>query len=58
MDNVKSSRNIMLNLLKGFACIGVVLIHIKFPGKTGDLIKYASAYAVPIFFLIAGYFAF
>ena len=35
-----------------------VLIHISFPGKTGDLIKYASAYAVPIFFLIAGYFAF
>lgn len=58
MDYSKSNRNVMLNLLKGFACIGVVLIHITFPGKVGDLIKYASAYAVPIFFLIAGYFAF
>lgn len=40
------------------ACVGVVFIHITFPGKVGEIIKYASAYGVPIFFLIAGYFAF
>lgn len=51
-------RNKMLNLLKGFACIGVVLIHVTFPGVVGEIIKYASAYAVPLFFLIAGYYAF
>lgn len=58
MEGVKSNLNIMLNFLKGLACIGVVFIHITFPGKVGEIIKYASAYGVPIFFLIAGYFAF
>lgn len=56
MNEVK--RNTMLNLLKGFACIGVVLIHVTFPGMIGEIIKFASAYAVPVFFLIAGYYAF
>lgn len=58
MDLVTTNRNIMLNFLKGLACIGVVFIHVKFPGKVGDIVKCASAYAVPVFFLIAGYFAF
>lgn len=53
-----SKRNNKLNLLKGFACIGVVFIHIQFPGKIGKLISMVSAYAVPVFFLIAGYYAF
>ena len=49
--------NVKLNLLKGFACIGVVFIHITFPGLFGQVVLYASAYAVPIFFMIAGYYA-
>ena len=49
MEGVKSNLNIMLNFLKGLACIGVVFIHITFPGKVGEIIKYASAYGVPIF---------
>ena len=52
------SKNVKLNLLKGFACIGVVFIHVVFPGKTGQILVYASQYAVPIFFMIAGYYAF
>lgn len=56
MNEVK--RNTMLNLLKGFACIGVVLIHITFPGMVGEIVKITSAYAVPVFFMIAGYYAF
>ena len=51
-------RNIKLNLLKGFACLSVVLIHIKFPGITGQIIAKISDYAVPVFFMIAGYYAF
>ena len=47
-----------LNLLKGFACLGVVLIHIPFPGRFGQIVLYAAQYAVPVFFMIAGYFAF
>ena len=38
--------------------MGVVFIHIKFPGLFGLFVQSASKYAVPIFFMIAGYFAF
>lgn len=37
--------------------MGVVFIHVTFPGMLGQIIKYASAYAVPIFFMTAGYYA-
>lgn len=50
--------NVKLNLLKGFACFSVVFIHITFPGLFGQVVFYASAYAVPIFFMISGYYAF
>lgn len=52
------SINIMLNLLKGFACIGVVFIHIRFPGSFGEILSVASTWATPIFFMISGYYAF
>lgn len=52
------NRNSCLNLLKCIACFGVVFIHVTFPGKLGDIVKYASAFAVPIFILIAGYYSF
>lgn len=54
----KTDINVKLNLLKGFACMGVVLIHITFPGLFGVIVLNASAYAVPIFFMIAGYYAY
>lgn len=53
----KNNINFKLNFLKGMACMGVVFIHIPFPGKFGEIVLYASAYAVPIFFMIAGYYA-
>ena len=56
--NEKKIINVKLNLLKGFACIGVLFIHIRFPGLFGKIIAKASEYAVPIFFMIAGYYAF
>ena len=52
----KENRNLKLNLLKGFACIGVVFIHVTFPGKAGSIISAISGYAVPIFYMIAGYY--
>ena len=54
----KASVNVKLNLLKGFACMGVVFIHITFPGLFGQIVMHASGYAVPIFFMIAGYYAY
>ncbi len=56
MEKVK--RNIMLNLLKGLACIGVVFIHVTFPGIVGIVVKKLAAFAVPIFYLTAGYYAY
>ena len=50
--------NVKLNLLKGFACLGVILIHVGFPGLFGQIVKNIVAYAVPIFYMIAGYYAF
>ena len=53
-----NSVNNKLNLLKGFACICVVFMHISFPGMFGQIVLNASAYAVPVFFMIAGYYAY
>ena len=36
----------------------MVFIHVSFPGKTGQIIKYASMWAVPVFYMIAGYYAY
>ena len=53
----QAGRNARLNLLKGFACIGVVFIHVTFPGVFGQIIKDAAGFAVPVFFITAGYYA-
>lgn len=50
--------NHALNLLKFFACVAVVFIHVTFPGKTGEIIKSESSWAVPFFYMISGYYAF
>ena len=52
------SKNRCLNFLKGIACIGVVFIHVCFPGVTGVVAWRLSQFAVPLFLMIAGYYAF
>lgn len=52
------SRNSCLNLLKCIACFGVVFIHVTFPGVLGDIVKYSSTFAVPLFMMIAGYYSY
>lgn len=51
-------KNQTLNELKCLACIGVVFIHIKFPGDIGNYIAALSRSAVAIFFLVSGYYLF
>ena len=51
-------RNHYLNLLKCMACVAVVLIHVRFPGEVGTVLAYLSSWAVPLFMMISGYFAF
>lgn len=49
----------VLNLFKGLACISVVFVHVHFPGITGIVVHRSfSSFAVPLFLMIAGYFAF
>ena len=55
---MEKTRNHAFDVLKGIACIGVVFIHVKFLGLTGDIVSKISQFAVPIFFMIAGYYAF
>lgn len=54
----EEKRNLFLDFLKGIACIGVVFIHVTFPGKFGEIISYLARFAVPMFFMISGYYAY
>lgn len=55
---VKTERNHTLNYLKALACFCVVMLHCGFPGIVGKLIYGPSRFAVPIFFMISGYFVY
>lgn len=50
--------NHKLNFVKFFACMGVIFIHIPFPELFGQIVIKAAAFAVPIFYMTAGYYAF
>lgn len=51
-------KNNTLNLMKLICSIMIILIHIKFPETTGKVIAAIARFAVPIFFMISGYFAY
>lgn len=55
---MRNNTNHLLDCLKGLGCVAVVFIHIKFPGFTGDAIWRLAQFAVPIFFMTSGYFAY
>ena len=48
--------NESLELLKGIACILIVLIHCPFPGIIGDIFICTARFGVPLFFMVSGYF--
>ena len=48
--------NRAVNILKGIACILVVLNHYHGSGIAGDILYTLSHFGVPIFFLISGYY--
>ena len=55
-------RNLGLDLLKIFSCIGVVVLHSTMPGFTLEqynvsaYLYYLGTYAIPLFFMVNGYF--
>lgn len=55
---MRNGTNHFLDTIKGIACIGVVFIHVHFLGILGDVIARLFNFAVPIFFMTSGYFAF
>lgn len=50
--------NKTLWMLKGIACIIVILFHCPIPGIVGDMIIYAVRFPIPIFLMISGYYGF
>lgn len=51
-------RNECLNVWKALAAFSVLLIHCQFPGVAGEVLKSAARFAVPLFFLISGYYSY
>ena len=58
MNNTSKKRNKTLNILKAICAILIVFNHCKFPGEFGALIESYGRIAVPIFFLISGYYVY
>lgn len=50
--------NRCLNFIKAICCIGVVYMHSPFPNKLGNIVSYILKFAVPVFFMISGYFSY
>lgn len=50
--------NKCLNFAKGVACILVVFIHCQFPPPVGRYVISIARAAVPLFFMVSGYFCF
>ena len=57
-QNAKITRNYSLDLLKFIASFLIVCIHFKFSGEAGKVVTIISRFAVPLFFMVSGYFSF
>lgn len=57
MENkLKQSENQNLYILEGIASLLVITIHIGYPGFVGIVINVLARLAVPLFFIVSGYF--
>lgn len=57
MKNQKQT-NYFLNYLKGLACLGIVLVHCRFPSAPGAVITAFARSGIPFFFMLSGYYTF
>lgn len=51
-------RNRTLDMVKAISAYAVVLLHIHFPGTAGTAANVLARFAVPVFFMISGYFCY
>ena len=51
-------KNACLNVWKGIAAFCVVFIHCKFPSPIGGMMDGLARFAVPLFFMVSGYFSY
>lgn len=51
-------RNYYISFFKLIASFFVVFLHVIFPGTFGDAVQCLARFAVPLFFLISGYYAY
>ncbi len=56
--NIHKSRNVSLDLLKLLAAYFVVLAHFPFPGTFGITLDASGRFAVPLFFMVSGYYSY
>ena len=54
----EKNRSKSLDVLKLIASYFVVFIHFKFSGLAGDIVEALARFAVPVFFMVSGYFAY
>lgn len=57
MNNQRQT-NYFLNYLKGIACLGIVLVHCRFPSVLGAVITAFARSGIPFFFMLSGYYTF
>lgn len=61
-DNRKAKehteRNQAVNQLKMLSVTAIFLIHCRFPGRTGEIIRGVASFGVPVFFMIAGFYSY
>ncbi len=52
------TRNKTLDMVKAICAYSVVLLHIHFPGTAGNIANVLARFAVPVFFMVSGYFCY
>ena len=52
------NRNHTLDMVKAICAYSVVLLHIHFPGTAGNVVNVLARFAVPVFFMVSGYFCY
>lgn len=55
---MRSRKNYTLEIVKVIAAYMVVFIHVPFPGKVGIALNALARFAVPLFFMVSGFFSY